>query len=78
MAIYYTPGQYCGYPKDLHRQEAQGSQRDHTVLLVIEYLAKSLEVIGNSTFQKFWYGSYSHSTATIAVSLAVSETFNVK
>ena len=51
VAIYFASGQYicCGYPKDLHRQGAQLSQKNHMMHLVIEYFAKSLEVIGNCT-----------------------------
>jgi len=83
VVICRTLGQYiccCGYPKGLHRQEAPRLQRDHTILLVIEYFAKLFEVIGNSTVRKFAYGSYSYSTAPIAVglSLAVSEISSVQ
>jgi len=38
------------------RQEAELSQRDRVMLRVIEYLAKSLNIIQNSTILQLWYG----------------------
>jgi len=48
------------------RQEAQLSPGDRAMPRVIEYFAKSLNVIRNGTIRKLGYGFYWPSTVTMA------------